>query len=177
MTYAKLRTPRLTDTDAIRIRSGLHRWENGDTCIRCGLHREGAGAGPYGAMRYYRDDQKGYDYKPGSCPGESTMNQLDTIRNALWSGQISAAKVDAQRVFIEVARRDWAVRVLDAWAAQLDTYWFTVDDDITTYVRYPRCPGLGLGSGIGNDAARLSAADAVFPGLPGDVAATIGSRP
>ena len=48
-------------------RSALHRWNNGDTCIR-----EGAGAGPYGAMRYYRDEQKGYDYKPGSCPGGPT---------------------------------------------------------------------------------------------------------
>lgn len=25
----------------------------------------------YGAMRYYRDGQKGYDYKPGTCPGET----------------------------------------------------------------------------------------------------------
>lgn len=44
-----------------------HRWENGDTCKNCGLHREGAGAGPYGAMRYYRDDSTSYDYKAGTC--------------------------------------------------------------------------------------------------------------
>lgn len=44
-----------------------HRWKNGDACLRCGLRREGAGAGPYGAMRYYRDEQKGVDYKAGPC--------------------------------------------------------------------------------------------------------------
>ena len=53
-------------------RSGKHRWtaNNGDTCSACGLHREGAGAGPYGAMRYYRDTDSGYTYKPGACPGK-----------------------------------------------------------------------------------------------------------
>ncbi len=49
-----------------------HKWDadNGDTCSRCGLHREGAGAGHYGAMRYYRDGSKSYEYKPGPCPGK-----------------------------------------------------------------------------------------------------------
>ena len=44
-----------------------HRWNGSDTCADCGLHREGAGAGPYGAMRYYRDDERGASYKPGPC--------------------------------------------------------------------------------------------------------------
>ena len=44
-----------------------HRWKNTDRCSRCGLRREGAGAGPYGAMRYYREDGKGYDYKAPLC--------------------------------------------------------------------------------------------------------------
>jgi hypothetical protein len=50
----------------------LHRWtdDGGSTCGACGLHREGAGAGPYGAMRYYRDDARTtYDYKAGPCHG------------------------------------------------------------------------------------------------------------
>lgn len=48
-----------------------HSWtaNNGDTCSRCGLHREGAGYGPYGSMRYYRDDRIDCDYKAGPCPG------------------------------------------------------------------------------------------------------------
>lgn len=49
-------------------RQKRHRWNNGDTCLDCGLHREGAGSGPYGSMRYYRDGQAGpRDYKPGPC--------------------------------------------------------------------------------------------------------------
>lgn len=48
-----------------------HRWENGNTCKDCGLHREGAGYGPYGAMRYYRDYSTFYDYKPGACAADS----------------------------------------------------------------------------------------------------------
>jgi len=44
-----------------------HRWNNGDTCLDCGLRREGAGAGPYGSMRYYRDEETGAQYKPGPC--------------------------------------------------------------------------------------------------------------
>ena len=49
-------------------RAKRHAWRGGDTCVDCGLHREGAGYGPYGAMRYYRDGQSGVDYKPGNCP-------------------------------------------------------------------------------------------------------------
>jgi hypothetical protein len=50
-----------------------HRWNNGDTCAGCGLHREGAGHGPYGAMRYYRDGDRERLYSPGPCvePEES----------------------------------------------------------------------------------------------------------
>ena len=50
-----------------------HRWttNGGDTCSACGLHREGAGSGPYdGAMRYYRDSDTSTSYKPGTCPGK-----------------------------------------------------------------------------------------------------------
>lgn len=56
----------------VDTKPGKHRWDaaNDDTCSRCGLHREGAGAGPYGAMRYYRDGSTSYDYKPGPCPGK-----------------------------------------------------------------------------------------------------------
>ena len=44
-----------------------HTWRNGDVCVTCGLHREGAGYGPYGAMRYYRGQELGCSYKPGPC--------------------------------------------------------------------------------------------------------------
>lgn len=44
-----------------------HRWKNGDRCTVCGLNREGAGAGPYGSMRYYRDNETGRAYTAGPC--------------------------------------------------------------------------------------------------------------
>jgi hypothetical protein len=50
-----------------RAKPKRHVWKNSDTCVRCKLHREGAGAGPYGAMRYYRDGSRAYGYKPGPC--------------------------------------------------------------------------------------------------------------
>jgi len=68
-----------TDPDHIVIHSHAlsgggrlkrHRWaaNNGDRCADCGLNREGAGYGPYGAMRYYFDSGKGgYDYKAPPC--------------------------------------------------------------------------------------------------------------
>lgn len=58
-------------TAVVRPTSNRHAWtaDSGDTCAKCGLRREGMGAGPYGAMRYYRDDGKTYDYKAGPCPG------------------------------------------------------------------------------------------------------------
>lgn len=51
-----------------------HRWaaNNGDRCADCGLNREGAGHGPYGAMRYYFDSGKGYDYKAPPCVQEGS---------------------------------------------------------------------------------------------------------
>lgn len=103
---------------------------------------------------------------------------LDALGVAEDEGAITSSEenelADALSALI---RRDWAIRVLDAWAAQRDTYWFAVDDDITTYVRYPRCTGLGLGCGIGTNAARLAAANTVFRSLPGDVVAMIGECP
>jgi hypothetical protein len=44
-----------------------HRWQNGDTCIDCGMRREAAGHGPYGAARYYRPEEVGGSYKAGTC--------------------------------------------------------------------------------------------------------------
>jgi hypothetical protein len=44
-----------------------HRWKNSDRCAVCGLNREGAGAGPYGSMRYYRDGEMGRAYNAGQC--------------------------------------------------------------------------------------------------------------
>ena len=45
-----------------------HRWKGTSTCEYCGLHREGAGYGPYGSMRYYRDSGDAWLGSPGQCP-------------------------------------------------------------------------------------------------------------
>lgn len=78
-----------------------------------------------------------------------------------------------------VIRRDWAVLVLDAWAdaggewprswetcRQAGCSWVTLDDGGRAYY-----------SGHSADAARLAAAEAVFPGLPADVREKLGERP
>jgi hypothetical protein len=44
-----------------------HRW-TGNVCRMCHLHREAAGEGAYGAMRYYYDGVVGYMYKTAGCP-------------------------------------------------------------------------------------------------------------
>lgn len=75
-----------TDPDHIVIHSHgrrdgrlkRHRWaaNNGDRCADCGLNREGAGHGPYGAMRYYFDsDRSGYDYKAPPCVPREERSQ------------------------------------------------------------------------------------------------------
>lgn len=89
----------------------------------------------------------------------------------------------------ELLRRDWAVRVLDAWAAQaernesrrysvsqckdevLDTFehWYCDlqgSTDIRRIVHEPT-----------TDAARLAGAEAVWPELPESVRAELGERP
>lgn len=48
-----------------------HSWKGGDTCLRCGLHREGAGAGHYGAMVYYFDASRETYAKAPACDPEA----------------------------------------------------------------------------------------------------------
>lgn len=80
------------------------------------------------------------------------------------------------------ARALWAVRVLDAWAdakscdpfktARLGGEWHC------TSAYGPKTLGIGQRFiGSTPDAARLAAADAVYPALPTDVQATLGVRP
>jgi len=57
-----------------------HQWKNGDTCTVCGLHREGAGAGPYGAMRYYRDGDTERQLKAGPCGTLGTSGMVAFVQ-------------------------------------------------------------------------------------------------
>lgn len=53
-----------------------HRWEGSDTCKDCGLRREGAGHGHYGAMLYYRDESTRADYKAPPCESAVAKNKV-----------------------------------------------------------------------------------------------------
>jgi hypothetical protein len=107
-------------------------------------------------------------------------------------GQHAAAKVLRDTVLKQQAdaRALWAVRVLDA--ASTDTRAFrtrptgaTPGDQfepfITAEVLWSDVRGLWLSRGAWEgqsaDAARLAAAEAVFPTLDADVRATLGERP
>jgi hypothetical protein len=84
------------------------------------------------------------------------------------------------------ARALWAVRVLDAWADQPSARWqmkHYYDSRLRTGVFYlchrSRAEDQFEAEHRGEsaDAARLAAAEAVFPELPADVRAKLGERP
>lgn len=83
----------------------------------------------------------------------------------------------------ELELRDWAVRVLDAWAQQDPTRltWvnFPEDDDVAPFVSLRRGHGERsvCYSGSTPDDSRLAAAEAVFPTLPAEKRAELGERP
>jgi len=51
------------------VSSQRHRWNGGATCAVCGLRREAAGEGSYGAVQYYRDEERGRRAVAGPCVG------------------------------------------------------------------------------------------------------------
>ena len=88
------------------------------------------------------------------------------------------------------ARALWAVRVLDAWAERKPALAFTTeffgcaatgvpseDDHSEDWACVARNSSALRYLGSTPDAARLAAADAVFPELPSDVRAKLGERP
>lgn len=96
---------------------------------------------------------------------------------------LRTARVDSDALLAD-ARALWAVRVLDAWGRvescvrvgmndgpALDCWYVLLEYDS------PRRPNLKRFTGETPDAARLAAADAVFPELPADVRAKLGERP
>lgn len=102
-------------------------------------------------------------------PGNVRLNALDTLTRAL-----KAAAADARAL--------WAVRVLDAWA-ESNGGWWQVDTFLTPGLKGWTCEysaprdKRGVRSGPTPDAARLAAAEAVYPTLPADVRAKLGARP
>jgi hypothetical protein len=109
---------------------------------------------------------------------------------------VHAEAVPGMRAKYEaMARRDWAVRVLDAWAA-VRTYTLTTAtgerdyDDPRTWQCFRATDGVDDGcclqtstsewrvfNGPTPDAAREAAALAVWPELPADVRQALGERP
>lgn len=108
-----------------------------------------------------------------------TPEQLRQLKGLIRAGagaEWAAADAAYQRVE-QMARRDWAVRVLDAWAhPALELGWscrgsvceLLSGDDVIEDEH------LGAGN---PDAARLAAAEAVWPELPESVRAELGERP
>lgn len=78
-------------------------------------------------------------------------------------------------------RRDWAVRVLDAWCEDSLNTWRIWQGSAGVSGKW--CCALNGGQDGGNhwgdtpDAARIAAAEAVYPELPESVRAEIGERP
>ncbi len=111
------------------------------------------------------------------------MNTVDYVDQHLADGVLPflaphvALLIDAYRA---MARRDWATRVLDEgrpWTVRPDLFGIFEGFEvcrINTYV-VERDPVVGRGPT--RDAARLAAAESVFPTLPADVRATLGERP
>ncbi|HKY41345.1 MAG TPA: hypothetical protein VJN18_35675 [Polyangiaceae bacterium] len=78
----------------------------------------------------------------------------------------------------DMARRDWAVRVLDAWArAHFRSDWLTLDMAAHWTCSLRTGQSAKHFDGTTPDAARLAAAAAVFPELPESVRAELGERP
>lgn len=101
------------------------------------------------------------------------MKELETIRTALFTGQASAVKVDVQRAFVQVARRDWSVRTLDAWTRWSKRFWQSRGDTCTVHF----IGGTLEYDGLDEDAARLAAARVVWMQLPLHVRMEIGECP
>lgn len=112
---------------------------------------------------------------------------LSVIRKALFTGQISAAKVDAQRglpeleAFIQELQLDaWAGRVIEEYADEKGLHFlpspvrvFNERPDGKTFVLfgYPHIAGGSRAE------VRLIAANLFYPELPADVRAYVGGRP
>lgn len=91
----------------------------------------------------------------------------------------------ARQQFEALIRRDWAVRVLDCWAmsTQYARAYELVMHVMGSDALVIRVTGIGSRKksfthrGSTPDAARLAAAEAVWPELPESVRAEIGERP
>jgi hypothetical protein len=87
--------------------------------------------------------------------------------------------IDAARA---LAQRDWAVRVLDAWARERQARGYEVWDGgdgwevIGRHMLSEEVEFIGKRAPT-PDAARLAAAQAVYPTLPADVRAKLGECP
>lgn len=94
------------------------------------------------------------------------------------------APLQSDEAMLALLRRDWAVRVLDAWAQQQligspvghhTTDVAKADDgSVGCALHTASCVG---GTHYAPDAARLAAAEAVFDELPESVRAELGSKP
>ena len=123
---------------------------------------------------------------------QSLADRLESelsCRDDQWCGSETCPRgcASAAKLIVEVAevgRRDWAVRVLDAWASPGETpglrYGVEFDED------EQRIECLLVGTrpvknrafyGPTPDSARLAAAEAVWPELPESVRAEIGAKP
>ena len=98
-----------------------------------------------------------------------------------------ACGVVTEQDWMALLRRDWAVRVLDAWSVLRGTNVPNVQRNLrekqdrlwSVFTWSDSGPGWGRSEHTANspDAARLLAADAVWSGLPESVRAEIGERP
>lgn len=91
-----------------------------------------------------------------------------TLRDAACGRWVSAEQLDHMiNGLRELQRRDWAVRVLDAWQDQHGVSLVCAPEAGTCYwtVSEPRWNARDVARGLSRDAARLAAAQAVFPEL------------
>ena len=108
----------------------------------------------------------------------STTEALETLWAAAVTDVPLVKREQALDVLRSLLRSDWAVRVLDAWAATGKAYTMTPPDAREPWgVVTDGKPRDGVHFGKTPDDARHAAALAVFPTLPADVRAELGECP
>lgn len=123
----------------------------------------------------------------GTEEGTVTPEQLRQLKGLIRAGagaEWAAADAAYQRVE-QMALRDWAVRVLDAWAESDDGLSHTTAHLIQGHRSFARvelesCQSpsdIRAFEAASPDAARLAAAESIWPELPESVRAELGERP
>lgn len=120
-----------------------------------------------------------------------TPKQVESVREGLRRNvRMGAGLDDAQATadaLLALLRRDWAVRVLDrhgrALVAKHGAYHSGVDPAVLQLstgsftVSWWGSAAYRVGEHRSEDAARMAAADAIFPELPAEVRTELGKRP